>query len=157
MLSAAQGFSDRPPQAITMLYRVLCFINYCYLSSALLRRRPAAVREDVQPEGPHLRAEQYKFIVFLVFSTISTLDILTLLVPIMVVTSPNFPGSSGREIQSVVLYIFSFTGFLFSLYCQYLRIAALAFPVFVLVNQCKDGETFFDVIILTTSPYLKID
>ena len=30
-------------------------------------------------------------------------------------------------------------------YCQYLLIAALALPVFDDVNQCNDGEAFFDV------------
>ena len=33
---------------------------------------------------------------------------------------------------------------LFSLYCQYLLIAALALPVLVVLIQCKDGETFFN-------------
>ena len=98
-----------------------------------------------------------KFIEFLVFSTISTLEIFTLFVPIIVVTSPSLPGSSGRDIHNVVLYFFIFVGLEFSLYCQCLLIAALAFPVFVLVNQCNDGETFFDVVILTTSPFNKTD
>ena len=35
----------------------------------------------------------------------------------------------------VVLYFFIFVGLEFSLYCQYLLIAALAFPVFAKLNQ----------------------
>ena len=97
-------------------------------------------------------------IVLLVFSTISTLEILTLLSPIIVVTSPILPGSSGSEIQRVVLYFFSLIGLRFSRYCQYLLIAALAFPVFVLLSQCNDGDTFFDVIISSQSiEHLKDD
>jgi hypothetical protein len=30
--------------------------------------------------------------------------------------------------------------------CQYLLIAALAFPVFDELNQCKEGEAFFEVL-----------
>ena len=63
----------------------------------------------------------------------------------------------GRGIHNVVLYFFSLIGLLFSRYCQYRLIAALAFPVLVLDNQCKEGEAFFEVIILTTSPFLNID
>ena len=62
-----------------------------------------------------------------------------------------------KDIHNVVLYCLDFKGLEFSLNCQYLLIAALAFPVFVVLIQCKDGETFFEVIILTTSPFLKID
>ena len=94
--------------------------------------------------------------VLLVFSTISTLEMFTLFVPIIVVTSPNIPGLSGKDIQRVVLYFFS-VGLLSSLYCQYLLIAALALPVLALVIQCKEGESFFDVNILTTSPFRNID
>ncbi len=75
----------------------------------------------------------------------------------MVVTSPSLPGSSGSEIHKVVLYFFIFNCFELSLYSQYLLIAALALPVFVLVSQCNDGETFFDVIIFTTSPLNNTD
>ena len=39
---------------------------------------------------------------------------------------------------------------------EYLFIAALAFPVFVEVNQCNEGDAFLDVIILTTSPLTKV-
>ena len=35
-------------------------------------------------------------------------------------------------------------------------IAALALPVFEEVNQCKDGETFLEVIILITSPFIRL-
>ena len=73
----------------------------------------------------------------------------------MVVTVPRTPGLSGNEIQRVVLYILS-VGLEFSLYSQYLLIAALALPVLAELNQCKDGDSFFDVIILTTSPFLRI-
>ena len=51
--------------------------------------------------------------VLFVFSTISTLEILTLFSPIIVVTSPILPGSSGKDIQSVVLYLFSLIGLVF--------------------------------------------
>ena len=43
--------------------------------------------------------------------------------------------------------MFSFNSFL---ECQYLRIAALALPVFVIGNQCNDGETFLEVVISDT-------
>ena len=92
-----------------------------------------------------------------VFSVISTLEIFTWFSPIIDVTSPSLPGWSGSEIHSVVLYFFTLSAFLFSLYCQYLRIEALAFPVLVDDNQCNDGETFFDAIIFTTSPFVKVD
>jgi len=51
----------------------------------------------------------------------------------------------------------AFNGLEFSLYCQCLLIAALAFPVLDVEIQCKEGETFFEVIILTTSPFVKED
>ena len=76
----------------------------------------------------------------LVFSTISTLEMFTWFSPIIVVTVPRTPGLSGNEIQRVVLYILS-VGLEFSLYCQYLLIAALALPVLAELNQCKDGDS----------------
>ena len=43
-----------------------------------------------------------------------------------------------------------------NLSCQYLLIEALALPVFEDDNQCKEGETFVEVKILTISPFLRI-
>ena len=63
-----------------------------------------------------------------------------------VVTSPNLPGLSGSEIHNVVLYFLTLSSFCSPLRCQYLLIAALALPVFVIGIQCKDGDLFFDVI-----------
>ena len=40
--------------------------------------------------------------------------------------------------------------------CQYLLIAERAFPVADDESQCKDGEAFFEVSILTRSPFFKI-
>ena len=40
------------------------------------------------------------------------------------------------------------------LFCQCLRIAARALPVFAMDNQCNEGEIFLDTKILTKSPFL---
>ena len=48
----------------------------------------------------------------------------------------------------------SFFIFTLVLSCQYLLIAARAFPVFAIVNQCKDGEALFETMILTKSPFV---
>ena len=69
------------------------------------------------------------------------------------VTSPRIPGLSGNETHNDVLYFLSIC-FVFSLYCQYFLIADLAFPVLVDESQWSEGETFFEVIILITSPFL---
>ena len=94
-----------------------------------------------------------KFIEVFVFSVISTLEILISFSPTNEVTSPRIPGLSGSETQREVLYFLSIS-FVFSLYCQYFLIADLAFPVLVDDSQCNEGETFFEVVILITSPFL---
>ena len=87
---------------------------------------------------------------------ISKFEIFNLCSPINELTLPNCPGLSGSEIHKVVLYFLIRSSFFSPLSCQYLRIAALAFPVFVTGIQCKDGDWFLEVIILTLSPFLKI-
>ena len=82
---------------------------------------------------------------------------LSLWLPIKELISPSWPGLSGNEIHSVVLYFFVFSSFCSPLSCQYLLIAALALPVLVVGIQCNDGELFLDVRILILSPFLNID
>ncbi len=78
--------------------------------------------------------------------------------PIKVLISPSIPGWSGKSITSVLVYCFSFLLIVCSdLSCQYLRIAALAFPVAADDIQCIDGETFLEIIISTVSPFLSFD
>ena len=88
--------------------------------------------------------------------TISKLEIFNLCSPIKELTIPNWPGLSGNEIHKVVLYFLDISCFCSSLLCQYLLIAALAFPVFVTGIQWSEGDCFFEVIILTLSPLVSI-
>ena len=94
-----------------------------------------------------------KFIDVFVFSIISTLDILILFCPTNDVTSPKIPGLSGNETHNDVLYLLSIC-LVFSRYCQYFLIAERALPVLVDESQRSDGETFFEVVIFITSPFL---
>jgi hypothetical protein len=66
---------------------------------------------------------------------ISKFEIFSLWSPIREVMLPNCPGLSGKEIHKVVLYFFNFSSFSSPLSCQYLLIAALAFPVLVIGIQ----------------------
>jgi len=47
--------------------------------------------------------------------------------------------------HKLLIYFFSDCKLVFFLFCQYLLIAARAFPVFANVNQCNEGETFVEV------------
>ena len=89
--------------------------------------------------------------------TISKFEIFSLCSPIRELTLPNCPGLSGNEIHKVVLYFLILSSFFSPLSCQYLLIAALAFPVLVIGIQCKEGDCFLEVIMFTLSPFLKID
>ena len=70
-----------------------------------------------------------------VFSFITTPEIFNLCLPTKVVTSPSFPGLSGKDIHKVVLYFLICWSLFSPLSCQYFLIADLALPVLVIESQ----------------------
>ena len=70
---------------------------------------------------------------------------------------PKIPGLCGKSIDKVELYSFDLASLSRNLPCQCFLIDALAFPVLLDDSQCKDGETFFEVIIFIISPFFNDD
>ena len=70
---------------------------------------------------------------------------------------PKIPGLLGKLIERVEVYSLTFVSFSNNLSCQCFLTDALALPVLLDDNQCKDGDTFLDVIISTISPFFKDD